>query len=178
MTHGTERHVLTARYLDHALDAPPFLGTFKGLTAYTREFTRLGERLVDAAEAAFGTTFDRELSVRRSPGRCIIQVGPCAVTVAWLRNRHDAADGELLIILWRGSAAPMMHRQFERVRPLRLIATAVDESVYEAEATCESDWRWRSRANPVHQYSSTSLAEVIVEHVRAVRDGLDRRLTA
>jgi hypothetical protein len=158
--------------------APAFLGTLKGLSAYTREFERLGECLVDATEASFGAAFDRKLSVRRSPGRCIIQVGPCAMTVAWIRNRHDTADGELLIILWRGTVAPRIQQQFERVRPLRLTATAVGESVFEAEATCESDWLWRSHDEPAQRYSSLSLADLIVARLHIVYDAIDSRITA
>jgi len=155
----------------------PFLGTLRGLSACAREFARLGDCLADDAEASFGTAFDRKQSVRRSPDRCIIQIGPCALTVAWLRNRRDTAEGELLIILWRGTVAPTIHQQFERARELTLSATAVSESVFEAEATCESDWVWRSREEPEQRYTSLSLSGLVVQRLRIIHDGIDSQVT-
>ena len=44
--------------------------------------------------------------VRRSPARCLVQLGPVALTVAWLqRAQGTVADGELLVVVWRGEVA-------------------------------------------------------------------------
>src|SRR4029077_8723314 len=115
----------------------------------------------------------KSMTVRRSPERCIIQVAQSAVTVAWIRSRRDSAEGELLIIHWRGIVAPAIQQQFERARDLALTAKPVSETVFVAEATSEADWMWRSREEPLDRYSSLSLAALVIERLRAVHDGVD-----
>ncbi|HKW47592.1 MAG TPA: hypothetical protein VJN70_09105 [Gemmatimonadaceae bacterium] len=151
-------------------EGQPFLNTLRAVSVSAREFARLGDCLSDGVQSSFGETIDRKPNVRRSPDRCIIQVGPCAVTVAWIRNRHDAAEGELLIIHWRGTVAPATQSQFERARELTLTATPLSESVFVADATSETDWMWRSREEPLLRYSSASLATWVIERLRIVRD--------
>lgn len=161
---------------DHS--GQPFLSTHRALSAAAREFARLGDCLADGVTSGFGQELNRQLSVRRSPDRCIIQVGRSAVTVAWLRDRHDTGEGELLIIHWRGTVAPAINQQFERARELTLTATPISERVFLAEATCEADWMWRSREEPVRRFSSSSLATLIVEDLRAVHDAADIQASA
>lgn len=156
----------------------PFLSTPRALSVAAREFARLGDCLADGVVSEFGETSDRQSRVRRSPERCIIQVGHSAVTVAWICNRHDPSDGELLIIHWRGIVAPSINQQFERARELTLTATPLNESVYLAEATCEADWRWRSRDEPAHRYSSSSLAAHVIERLRIMHEAIDQRASA
>jgi hypothetical protein len=152
----------------------PFLSTPRALTACAREFARLGDCLAEGVAGSFGEGIDRKtMSVRRSPERCIIQVGHSAVTVAWIRSRRDSAEGELLIIHWRGTVAPAIHQQFERAREAALTATPVCETVLVAEATSEADWMWRSREEPLHRYSSLSLAASVIERLRIVHDTAD-----
>lgn len=158
--------------------AQPYLSTPRALSAAAREFARLGDSLADGVATEFGASTDRQLTVRRSPDRCIIQVGNAAVTVAWLRNRHDSAEGELLIIHWRGTVAPSINQQFERARELRLTATPLSERVFQAEATCETDWMWRSRDEPANRYTSTSLAAFVIEHLRIAHEALEQRFSA
>src|SRR5437867_3721477 len=86
-----------------AKHGPPFLSTPRALAACAREFTRLCEGIADTLGASLGETVVDKVVLRQSPERCIIQVGPAALTVAWLRNNRDSvAEGELLIIHWRG----------------------------------------------------------------------------
>jgi hypothetical protein len=148
----------------------PFLSTHRALSAAAREFARLGDCLADGVASGFGPDVDRQHRVRRSPDRCIIQVGRSAVTVAWLRDRRDTGEGELLIIHWRGTVAPAVTQQFERARELTLTATPLSESVFLAEATCEADWMWRSRDEPARRFTSSSLAALVVEQLRAVHE--------
>src|SRR5213083_2550684 len=86
---------------------PPFLSTPRALAACGREFARLCEGIADEVGASLGEAAPDKVVLRQSPERCIVQVGPAALTVAWLRNNRDSvAEGELLIILWRGQVAP------------------------------------------------------------------------
>jgi len=156
----------------------PYLSTPRALSAAAREFARLSDCLADGIASGFDETIDRPLSVRRSPERCIIQVGRLAVTVAWIRHRRDSGEGELLIIHWQGTVAPSINQQFERAREISLSATPLSESVYLAEATCEADWAWRTPEEPVNRYSSSSLAELVIERLRTAHDSIDRRATA
>lgn len=151
----------------------PFLSTPRALSACAREFTRLGDCLDEGVAASFGDVIDRKMmTVRRSPERCIIQVGHSAVTVAWIRSRRDSAEGELLIIHWRGIVAPAIHQQFERARELALSAKPVRETVFVAEATSEADWMWRSREEPRDRYSSLSLSALVIERLRMEYDAV------
>jgi|SRR5690242_5015497 hypothetical protein len=144
----------------------PFLSTARSLSVATREFARLSDSLAEGVATEFGAVTERQLSVRRSPDRCIIQVARSAVTVAWIRPRRDSGEGELLIIHWRGMVAPAINQHFERARELTLSATPVYESVYLAEATCEADWMWSARDEPARRFSSASLAEHVIERLR------------
>ena len=156
----------------------PFLSTPRALSAAAREFVRLGDSLADGVASGFTDAVDVQSTVRRSPERCIIQVGDAAVTVAWICSRRDPADGELLIIHWRGIVAPSIKQQFERARELTLTATPVCETVYLADATCEADWMWRSREEPEQRYTSPSLAAHVIERLRNIHDSIDRRASA
>jgi hypothetical protein len=156
----------------------PFLGTHRALSAATREFARLGDCLADGVATEFGQELARELRVRRSPDRCIIQIGDAAVTVAWLRDRRDTGEGELLIIHWRGIVAPAVNQQFERARETRLTATPLSESVFQPEATCEADWVWSSREEPARRYTSPALASRVIDLLRVVHEATACRATA
>ncbi len=146
---------------EHKYD-PPFLTTPRAFAPCAREFARLSAEIVDAIARAFGDLLPEKIIVRQSPERCIVQVGRAALTVAWLRNTHDSiAEGELLVILWRGIVAPRMHFQPERLTdPATITATAVGETVFMAEATCEADWMWRSIEATSERYTSATLARV------------------
>jgi hypothetical protein len=100
------------------------------------------------------------------------------VTVAWIGNRRDSGEGELLIIHWQGTVAPAINQQFERARELTLTATPVHETVFLAEATCEADWMWRSLEEPTCRYESSSLATLVVERLRSIHQAADHRATA
>ena len=144
----------------------PFLSTLRAMSACGREFARLTDGIAERATSSFGDAIDFKIAIRRTPERCIIQVGPSALTVAFIRNRRDSAEGELLVIYWRGNVAPSLRQQPERATQPALSAEALSESVYVAEATSEADWMWRSREEPDNNYTSVSLADVIVDRLR------------
>jgi hypothetical protein len=108
--------------------------------------------------------------VRQSPTRCIVQLGPVALTVAWLRSAVDSiAFGQLLIIVWRGMVAPPQDLRPERAaapRGSRAPATALWEEVLVPDATSADDWRWRSNAPNGGRHTSTELAAHCVARLR------------
>ena len=86
------------------LDREDFLDSHRALAVCAREFDRLAEdiskRVADLEDEAKGL----KAEVRRSPGRCIVQLGPVALTVSWLRTRAETvSQGRLLIVEWNGT---------------------------------------------------------------------------
>jgi hypothetical protein len=148
---------------------PPFLTTPRAFAACSREFARLGVLIADlVTESLGGEEVSDTIVVRQAPERCIVQVGSVALTVGWLRNTHDSvADGELLVIHWRGQVAPTLRHQPERItKPAAVAATALSESVYMAVATSESDWSWRALKGAPDQLTSPELARLLVDRLR------------
>jgi hypothetical protein len=140
------------------------------LAPCAREFTRLSTNIAEIVAASLGNNVPDKIVVRQSPERCIVQVGSAALTVAWIRNnRETVAEGELLIIHWRGIVAPSLRHQPERASPAALLsATAISESVFVAEATSETDWIWRPVDPDGDRYSSMELAHAVVERLRVI----------
>ena len=94
-----------------------FLSSHRALAACTREFARLSEEIRQGVAALHGVSADEKTTVRQSPDRCIVQLGPVALTIAWLRNSSDLVEaGELLAIVWRGAVAPSQRVSPERPR--------------------------------------------------------------
>jgi hypothetical protein len=152
----------------------PFLSTPRAFACCAREFTRLSADIVEAIVGTFELPPEK-IIVRQSPERCIIQVGTAALTVAWLRSTHDSvAEGELLVILWRGIVAPSLRFKPERLTdPATITATALRETVFVADASCEADWMWRSIEPISDRYTSANLARAVADQLRAIHhDGL------
>lgn len=149
-------------------DRQSFLGSHRALGACTREFARLADDIVQRV-----TALDEEKPVvRNSPGRCIAQLGPVAITLAWLRSTLDSvADGQLMVIVWRGIVAPALLHLPERMSKKKpaLPATALWEEVLRPVATDEASWLWESAKNPDMRYTSAELAELCVERLRLAR---------
>ena len=149
----------------------PFLASHRAVAACTRELARLADAVVGAVAGLHGPMADEKPTVRRSPDRCIVQLGPVALTVAWLRGNHGSiADGELLVIVWRGAVAPRNERKPERpvVGPAHLGATPLWEQVLSAAGDSEDAWEWRPNEEAESERcSSTALAARCVGRLQA-----------
>jgi len=107
--------------------------------------------------------------VRRSPARCLVQLGPVALTVAWLqRAQGTVADGELLIVVWRGEVAVRTPQGFERAHQHSgaTSATALWETVLMVSAQSETQWGWAPAVGG-DAVSSAALARHCVDRLRA-----------
>lgn len=154
-------------------DRPPFLGSYRALAACTRQFGKLVEDIargasrIPSGEPLAGEPLARAV-VRQSPGRCIVQFGPVALTVTWLRSTLDiVSHGELLVAVWQGAVAPPMRGLPERAAQARSgdAATLLWEQVYAVEAESEASWNWCPLESE-GGHSSTDLAEQCVDRLR------------
>lgn len=150
-----------------------FLTSHRAIAACAREFSRLAQEVADRAGALrHELLIEDEPELRLTPERCIVQVGPVAITIAWLRGPLDSlADGRLLIIAWHGTIA---RRRFSEspTRPGAVPATQTAASVWEeafvASAENEVSWMWESEGDPTRRYDSATLAARSIEQLRTV----------
>ena len=90
-----------------------------------------------------------------------------ALTLTWLRSTlGHVSDGELLVVVWRGSVAPTRKHEPERRSGSPAdFATALWEDTLSVEAEDEQSWRWRG-ADDRGTWTSDALAERCVEELR------------
>ena len=153
-----------------------FITSYRATAACTRELNRLHDEIVAALAAwrarfvAAGAPVPEEPVVRRSPARCLVQLGPVALTVAWLqRAQGTVADGELLAVVWRGAVAMRTPQGFERSyeRAGASSATALWETVLVADAPSEILWKWAPPGATHDAVTSATLAARCVERLCA-----------
>jgi hypothetical protein len=146
-----------------------YISSFRANAACARELARLYEEIATSLVPADAKA-PEEPVVRRSPARCLVQLGPVALTVAWLqRSQGTVADGELLVVVWRGEVAVRTPQGFERAHQHSgaSLATALWESVLVATAQSETQWGWVPAAGGGEALSSSALANRCVERLRA-----------
>lgn len=163
------------------LDKEEFLDSHRALAVCAREFDRLaddvGKRVMDLEDEAKGLKAD----VRRSPGRCIVQLGPVALTISWLRTRGETvSQGRLLIVEWNGTVGANGAQEYVNGVPTVAVtqtAKVVRETVFVAEASDEKSWTWRREGkNGRKSYRSTELAKSVVSSVNGtLRERVTRR---
>jgi hypothetical protein len=166
MEPSTAERVIEVRGNNHR---EPFLNSHRALAVCTRELARLSDEIVRGVAALSGATVEHKAVVRQSPDRCIVQLGPVALTLTWLRSSHDSvATSELLVIVWRGAVAPRRTYEPERpdTRPAPLPATSLWEQVLTAVGDSETEWAWQPQDPEIGQCSSTELAARCVERLR------------
>jgi len=163
------------------LDKEEFLDSHRALAVCSREFDRLADdvskRVLDLEDEAKGLKAD----VRRSPGRCIVQLGPVALTISWLRTRGETvSQGRLLIVEWHGTVGANGAQEYVNGVPTVAVtqtAKVARESVFLAEANDEKSWTWRREGKSGRKsYRSGELAKSVVTSVNStLRDSKHRR---
>jgi hypothetical protein len=174
-THGHDSVDAAAR-----IDPRPFLSSHRALAVRARAFERLAAAAVSGVSGlhALAAEPGEKPVVRRSPDRCLVQFGPVALTLAWLRHTIDSvAEGELLVIVWRGMIAPNGRFGNDSTTtactPVRS-ATVLWEEAFRASATDEASWTWRPASMDIGGYDSAELADRCVERLRlAYAEGAD-----
>ena len=142
-------------------DRDSYLGSHRSGPACARELERLADDVVQRVESLERDEAAGEIEVRRGAGRCIIQLGPVALTMSWIRSRTDAViEGRLMIMEWDGIVRRGTDQVPERapVRHAYQPATLVREDVFVADAATEQTWRWRRDGRPLGTYTSRDLA--------------------
>ncbi|HEX5180514.1 MAG TPA: hypothetical protein VFW04_14350 [Gemmatimonadaceae bacterium] len=150
-------------------DRPSFLASHRALAICKHELEMLAENVVRGVAALSGAGVEQKSKERLSPGRCIVQLGPVALTITWLRSTIDSvADGDLLVIVWHGSVAPRGEHLPERMTSPRTLvaATALWEEVFVAAGRDQASWVWQPKDASVPGYSSSELALQCVERLR------------
>ena len=157
-----------------AHDAPAeYTSSFRANAACARELARLYDEItasLDEARSPADASVAEEPVVRRSPARCLVQLGPVALTVAWLqRAQGTVADGELLVVVWRGEVAVRTPQGFERAHQHSgaTSATALWETVLVVSAQSETQWGWAPAGGSGEAVSSAALARRCVERLCA-----------
>jgi hypothetical protein len=155
----------------HAFDRDHFLSSHRALAACTRELGRLTDEVSKAATALCREVGDDAPEVRQTPGRCIVQLGPVALTISWLRSTVDTvADGRLLVVAWKGTVASGASRLPERSGNVAAARTAeaLWEEVLVVDATSEGDWHWHPENDASQRFDSAALAVRCLLPLRAV----------
>jgi hypothetical protein len=165
---------ITVRSDARALDAhAAYTASYRANAACTRELARLHEEITSSLAdfpVSTGDDAPEEPVVRRSPARCLVQLGPVALTLAWLqRSQGTVADGELLVVVWRGEVGVRTPQGFERAdqRSGASSATALWETVLVVAAQSETSWGWAPAGAPDDALSSSALAQQCVERLRS-----------
>jgi hypothetical protein len=142
-------------------DRDTYLGSHRSGPACARELERLADDVVQRVESMERDEAAGEVEVRRGAGRCIIQLGPVALTMSWIRSRTDAViEGRLMIMEWDGIVRRGTDQVPERmpVRHTFRPATLLREDVFVADAATEQNWRWRRDGRALGMYTSRDLA--------------------
>jgi hypothetical protein len=150
--------------IDPDTEITTFLRSARASLACTRELEALGDE-VSARVIALGT-MDGGLKpeVRRSPSRCLVQMGPVSLSVSWLPGKGEAIlEGRLLVIGWSGIAKPGGDSDGGRGAPApNRTATPLWEWVYKVRASAPTDWVWTPEDGRGGPLPSAGLAEACV----------------
>ena len=154
---------------------PRFAESHRALAACGREVTRLFDETVKQLKTRHAAGEFEAPVVSQSPGRCMVQLGPVALTLTWLRSSLDVvADGQMLVMLWEGSVVRGTRRIPERAHVAKAAsATTLWEDTLVVLADDEASWKWHSSAADVADTTTSGLVERCLE--RLVRAHAERR---
>lgn len=166
--------MLASRTNDRQLDGQerwdrPFVASHRAVSACTRELAHVTSGVTYGISTLHVAGIHEKAVTRQSPGRCIVQLGPVALTITWLRGTLGTiADGELLVAVWEGVVAPPMRGEPERAPTARRSAppTVLWEEVLVVSAADEASWCWRAPGVQVGGYTSLALADACVAQLR------------
>src|SRR6185437_3246763 len=150
-------------------ERPSFLASHRALSVFTRELELLAVTVVRGVTALTNAGLYAKAKERLSPGLFIVELGPVALTITWLRSTIDSvADGDLLVIIWQGAVAPRGEHLQERMttRHAPLAVKSLWEAVFVAAGTDQATWAWQPKADATTSYSSIELAAQCVERLR------------
>jgi hypothetical protein len=145
----------------YARDRDSYLGSHRSGPACSRELERLVDEVVERVET-LRDVVEGEIVVTRGVGRSIIQLGPSALTISWIRSRTDSAiEGRLMLMEWDGIIRRGNDTIPERapMRSQTLPPTLLHEEVFVADASTEQNWRWRREGCALGSYTSSALAD-------------------
>lgn len=143
-------------------DRTAFLSSHRAQSVGVREFTRFTETLVAHAKRIATLNAIGAPVLRLAPERCIIQLGPVALTAAHIRTGNDVPPGgQLLVIVWKGTIAPRGEHIPERLgaRHVPVPPVSVWEESLTVSADNEASWHWHPRGLEREGYTSIELAE-------------------
>lgn len=162
------------------LDREDFLDSHRALAVCAREFDRLAEDIAKRVSDLEDESKGLKVDVRRSPGRCIVQLGPVALTISWLRTRAETvSQGRLLICEWHGTVGANGAQEYVNGVPTVAVtqtAKVVRESVFIADANDEKSWTWRREGKTGRKaYRSAELAKSCVSSINStLRDSASK----
>lgn len=142
-------------------DRPQFTATHRAQAVCLREVQRLSDEIAKELRARHKSGELPALVVSQAPGRLMVQLGPVALTVAWLRSPLDViADGELMVAVWEGAVVQGTRNIPERA-PGRSVASArmLREETFAVAAEDEASWRWRSASDGVEDCTTSELVQ-------------------
>lgn len=148
----------------------PFLKSHRAVTACARELEALADATVAEVNSWTSTAQLDKATAKRTPRRCVIQVGPVALSIAWLPpNSGDLGEGELLVAVWHGVIGVQPQYQFERVTPTPPPSATreVWEEVLHPGVVGTDSWRWLARNQDSDQgVTGAELAAICVAKLR------------
>jgi len=162
------------------LSQDAFLSSHRANAACRRELDRLHAEVGRQLEELTAAGNAERVEVRASPDRWIVQLGPVALTIAWLLGARDAiAEGELLAIVWRGIPGQKRSQLPERlgVTPPPS-ASALWEQVLVPVAPDEATWGWLERGAGTDVRSSADIAAQCVARLQTAYESVESEQTA
>lgn len=163
---ASEATAQRAAWDTHAMERETFFATHRATAACDREFRKLVDDIVRRAKLL------ESADVKSAPGRCVVQLGDRALTISWIRGRSAATDGRLMIVEWEGQVQHGSRRAPEKTSSSAVarVATVRREHVLLADATKETNWRWRRESFAWASYSPEDLAAACVDSLAASRN--------